>query len=1074
MMTMSKPLSAGQAQRYHAEQFANAGENYYTEGQEVRGEWDGQLAAAWGLSGPVDAEHFHRLAEGQDPWSGAPLVKHTTPHARLDAQGHTVQTVEHRAGWDLTLSAPKSVSLAALVGGDDRVREAHRHAVNAALRATEPYTQARMGGDRPAQTTGQWVAAKFEHDAARPVDGYAAPQLHTHTVVFNMTRTESGATRSLQPRELYRTQQYATAVYRSELATRLHSLGYAIDRGASGQPELRGFTPEYLEASSPRRQQIEARLAEEGQRGAAAAQLAAIQTRETKTRAPRAEVRRLHQDLARAFDDQPARAVAAALQRQGEVTQTRADPPTPEHAAQHAAAERHAAATRADAVTYALRRNTERDAVPHERDYLRDALTRSMGVATVAEMHAEFEGQVRAGRFVHVPQPEGRPGRAYTTPEMIALEHRTVALMREGKNTQPPLIREETRAAIAGEFRHLAPDQRDASAQMFANRDRVQALEGIAGAGKTTTLAAVRAAAERDGYVVQGLAPTGRAAAELAKSGMPTTTLQRHLRQIPAEPAATRRLYVLDESSLASTTQMHDFLQRVRAHDRVLLVGDARQHQAVDAGKPYEQLQRAGLAVARLTEIKRQRDPTLREVVQRLSRGEVDTAVAQLQAQGRVQEIVDGPARLQAVASVYRAHPKGTLVVSPDNLSREQLNGVIRRELQAAGRVATADHRVRVLVPRQDLTGADRGWAGKYAAGDVVRYGRGSRAHGFEAGAYARVTHVDVPANRVTVTDDTQRTVTYDPRRLQGVMVYREAERVFAKGDRLQFTAPYPEQHITNRELGTIRKITKALDVEVRTDRGTVVTFNLDRGAGGPRHNAHVDHGYAVTSYSGQGQTADRVLVYLDSARAGEKLVNERFAYVAGSRGRDDLQIFTDDRESLAHALSRDVSKSSALERPAVARQEPTISRQDQAPAPGSTAVAQEVTSPHGAVARTPADRGFTDGELQRARVYLARPEVQVEVRRDAAVQSSGRVPQAIEPRHVAAVVRQLPPSARSRRPVDLAQIPQSPRLMVDAATRVARAEQGAPSDRPHAHAPRTPTQSVGQSPGHTTGHSHS
>ncbi|MEQ1871102.1 MAG: MobF family relaxase, partial [Vicinamibacterales bacterium] len=155
---MSKPLSAGQAQRYHAEQFANPGENYYTEGQEVRGEWDGQLAAAWGLSGPVDAAHFHRLAEGQDPLSGAPLVKHTTPHARLDAQGHTVQTVEHRAGWDLTLSAPKSVSLAALVGGDDRVREAHRHAVDAALRATEPYTQARMGGDRPAQTTGQWVA----------------------------------------------------------------------------------------------------------------------------------------------------------------------------------------------------------------------------------------------------------------------------------------------------------------------------------------------------------------------------------------------------------------------------------------------------------------------------------------------------------------------------------------------------------------------------------------------------------------------------------------------------------------------------------------------------------------------------------------------------------------------------------------------------------------------------------------------------------------------------------------------------------------------------------------------------
>ncbi len=152
------------------------------------------------------------------------------------------------------------------------------------------------------------------------------------------------------------------------------------------------------------------------------------------------------------------------------------------------------------------------------------------------------------------------------------------------------------------------------------------------------------------------------------------------------------------------------------------------------------------------------------------------------------------------------------------------------------------------------------------------------------------------------------------------------------------------------------------------------------------------------------------------------------------------------------------------------------MSRQDQAPAPDSTAVAQEATSPPGAVARTPADQGFTDGELQRARAYLARPAVQAELRRDAAARSQGKAPPApaIEPRHVAAVARQLPPSGRSNRAVDLAQIPQSPMLMVDAATRVARAEQGAARDRAHAQTPRAPTQSAGHAPGHATGHSHS
>src|SRR6185503_6439782 len=105
------------------------------------------------------------------------------------AGGPAVHTMEHRAAWDLTISAPKSVSLTALVGGDVRVRDAHRQAVDAALRATEPYVQARIGGSRPAETTGQWVAATFEHDSARPAAGYSAPQLHTHTVVFNVTTT---------------------------------------------------------------------------------------------------------------------------------------------------------------------------------------------------------------------------------------------------------------------------------------------------------------------------------------------------------------------------------------------------------------------------------------------------------------------------------------------------------------------------------------------------------------------------------------------------------------------------------------------------------------------------------------------------------------------------------------------------------------------------------------------------------------------------------------------------------------------------------------------------------------------
>ena len=318
MLTISKPLSAGQAQTYHKEEFANAEENYYSEGDRIRGEWHGKLATEWGLQGEVREEHFGRLAHGQHPLTGEQLVRHQTAREYVNGRGETVSTMEHRAAWDATFSAPKSVSLTALVGGDDRVRQAHRESVKVALGEMEKYVQARIGGNHPAETTGKWVAASFEHDSARPVNGYAAPQLHTHVVFFNLTETQNGESRALQPHELFRSQQYATAIYRSELAVRLKGQGYEIERGKSGQPEIVGYTREYLDASSPRSQQIQAYLDQQGVRGAGAAQIAAHQTRDDKLPAiTHAEMQQKHRDVAAQFGQQPEQVIRAAHERRG-------------------------------------------------------------------------------------------------------------------------------------------------------------------------------------------------------------------------------------------------------------------------------------------------------------------------------------------------------------------------------------------------------------------------------------------------------------------------------------------------------------------------------------------------------------------------------------------------------------------------------------------------------------------------------------------------------------------------------------------------------------------------------------
>ena len=495
----------------------------------------------------------------------------------------------HRAGWDATFSAPKSVSLTALVGGDERVREAHREAVRVAVDKMEAYVQARMGGNRAPENTRNWAAAKFEHDTARPVDGYPAPQLHTHVVFFNMTETRDGEFRAIQSKELYRSQQYGTAVYRAELAWRVRELGYDLQAGKNGAPEIKGYSREYLEANSPRSQQIQEHLKEAGLSGAGPAQIAAHRTREEKLPLDRSDVKALHRAVAEAHGNQPSRVVQEARER---------GPAQTHEPARHA----HAA------VTYARDKSFEREAVVDQRDLMKEALKHASGKAPSEHVSKAFDERIKRGDFVAVARDRpGSPSRQYTTPAMIANERRNIEHMRQGQDRFQPLVSGKI-AAEAAQSERLNESQRRVVSETLSNRDRVFAVQGVAGSGKTTALREIRIAAQRDGYKVQGLAPTSRAASQLEEAGISSKTLQRHLAE-PVSHSGRGQLYMVDESSLVSTKQTGEFLDRLGPNDRVILIGDTRQHQAVDAGRPFEQLQDAGMRTAKLDEIVRQKDP---------------------------------------------------------------------------------------------------------------------------------------------------------------------------------------------------------------------------------------------------------------------------------------------------------------------------------------------------------------------------------------------------------------------------------------------------------------------------------
>jgi ATP-dependent exoDNAse (exonuclease V) alpha subunit len=312
------------------------------------------------------------------------------------------------------------------------------------------------------------------------------------------------------------------------------------------------------------------------------------------------------------------------------------------------------------------------------------------------------------------------------------------------------------------------------------------------------------------------------------------------------------------------------------------------------------------MPTARLDEIVRQKDPALKSVVELLATSQVSAALDALQQQGRVKEIPNAEERVRTIAKSYVESPDNTLIVSPDNASRRELNLAVRQELKANGSLAPEDLTFRVLVQRQDMTGAERSWASHYEINDVVRYTRGSKAIGIEAAAYASVVAINPAANQLTVQKANEELATYDPRRLTGVSVYREIEREFSAGDRIQFTAPDKSLSIANRDLAVVELITPDGRVSARLDNNRQIEFLAGE-------HRHFDHGYAVTSHSSQGLTAERVLVHADTS-VHPDLLNSRFAYVSVSRASHNATLFTDDMTKLAPQLGADVSKTSALE----------------------------------------------------------------------------------------------------------------------------------------------------------------
>jgi conjugative relaxase-like TrwC/TraI family protein len=883
MLDISKPLTAGKAANYFKQEYANADNSYYTQGQSLQGKWHGKFAEELGLTGAVTEEQFARMAQGQNPQTGEQWVEH-----RQSVKTQNGKELEHRAGYDLTFNAPKTVSLVALPGHDDRVRKAHAEAVLAALNAGQIYLQARMGGNKASQTTGKWAAAMFEHDTARPEQGYPAPHLHTHVVVFNMTRTEAGQVRSVQPAELYRIQSYLTAVYQNELAIRLKELGYELTQGTNHAPDIKGFTKEYLDAESQRSQRIKLEEQARGVEGREAKEQIAHAIRDNKLKWTPEEVHRAHREHQELFGGQADKLHAAALSRQVQ----QLDPEQAQTQARRS-------------LDFATNKLSERTAVFEQWEVYREALRHGQGKVTLEHLKEEVEQRERQKLLHSVDHVrQYAPGKRYTTPETLAQEKEVLQRVAAGKDAQKKL-ETWTEEDVSKHYPKLNKAQAQTVADILGSTDTFVGLQGMAGVGKTTTLKAIKPSLERHGYEVVGLAATSGAVKEMQASGLNAKTLQLHLLQ--DEPTTKPRYFIVDEASLASTRMIHEFMRKLNPNDRVLFVGDVKQHESIEAGRIFAQMREAGLGGTTLSEIVRQRNsPELKAVVENLAAGKIDTAVDLLNEQGRVREIQSKAERYKAIAQEYVASTGRTLIVSPDNESRQALNKAVREELKLSG----PEFRQQILVARQDLTREDRKIAGSYRPDDVIKFHKNNKTLGVEKGEYLTVIAVYRENNLLTVRHGDQ-LKTYNPERAYGVQVYERSERVFAEGERVQLTAPWKSKGIANRQTGTLERVSESGDAVLRMDKDDRrVRFNLNE-------MKHLDYGYALTSFSSQGATVEKVLVNVETQNARvRKLIDERFGYVALSRAERDAVVFTEDATQLSSTISRRVGNNQALESP--------------------------------------------------------------------------------------------------------------------------------------------------------------
>jgi conjugative relaxase-like TrwC/TraI family protein len=854
---MLRVIASKNAKEYFAESLKR--EDYYTERQEISGDWQGIGAHKLGLSGAVTPADFESLCDNEKPGTNERLTQRNKSNRMV--------------GYDFNFHCPKSVSVSYEFMQDERILDAFKMSVNQTMREIESEikTRVRKNGANENRQTGNMVWAEFVHFTARPVNGIPDPHLHAHCYAFNTTwDDEEKKWKAGQFRDLKGDAPYFEAAFHARFSKHLAELGYRIERTAKGW-ELAGVPQRVTDEFSKRTEQVEQKAKELGITSAKEKDGLAALTRERKQKQfTKPELRELWN--ARVSVEE-----RASIQNNLR-NQVYAAPKISEM----------------KAMDFAMQHCYERASIVTDKELLRHALRFGMGDVDVAQT----KRQLLRDELIK----ETVDGRQWlTTKDVLAEEKRLIDFVADGKGKFKPF------GSGKYQFQNpkLSDEQRSAVNHILKSTDRVTAIRGGAGTGKTTMMKEAVAAIESGGAKVFTFAPSAEASRGVLRSdaGFANAETVEALLQNPKLQAQVRRQVIwIDEAGLLSVrtlARVADLAERENC--RIILSGDTAQHRAVERGDALRLLEQyASLQAAELTQIRRQKADAHKAVVADLQGGNLEGAFKKLDKLGMLREM-DADQRHEALATDYAAavsEGKSALIISPTHAEGERVTREIRAKLKAARKLA-ADEYEFIQLKNLQWTQAQRADARNYQIGLVIQFHQ--NVVGFRRGE--RVTVATRDERGGLVARQNGETVLLPLDMAARFQVYESRQVALAAGDWIRITQngfTRDKQRLNNGDLKQVKGFIK--DGDIKLANGWMVSKDY----------GNLAHGYCLTSYSSQSKGVDCVFV-AESSESFRAAGREQF-YVSASRFKEALTIYTDDKRELLNAVRKSSQRPAALD----------------------------------------------------------------------------------------------------------------------------------------------------------------